>query len=78
MSACHEYGWFEHLLQDTDDPRLGLVVDQIVNLEITMDHTSSVVGLGRRVSEEGDHVIEMGNAAHSHLGINVHGLSLRS
>lgn len=67
MSTCNECGWFKHLLQDADDPRLGLVEDQIVNLEITMDHTSPVIGLRRWISEVGDHVTEMGDTAHSHL-----------
>lgn len=59
------------LLKDSNDPRLHLVVHQIINFVIAVDQSGSIFRLGPWVTEKGNHFIKMGYLANSDMGVNI-------
>lgn len=64
-------------VENSDDARLGLVEDDVVNLVVAVDEAAAVARLAGRVAEEGDHVVVVRDLADGHPAIDILGLRLR-
>jgi hypothetical protein len=68
---------WRYLLQDSNDPRLSLMENQIVYLVIPMDRGPSIFRLKPPVFEIGQHLVDMWNLSYGLLRININRLGLR-
>lgn len=64
------------LLENTDDSRFGLVEDDIVDLVVAMNESSSVLRLCLLLRKERHHFVKVWDLSHCFLGFNVDSLGL--